>query len=276
MNRAVGMRDLLASTASLLLGENREDANGPDARQVLEALGYATATELPARDGKLDPQRAHRARLLEAASRFARLFQLAAPDAPGLICFGAELDPAIADPMHLGSPLVGVSGVGVSLQEAFQGCVGEGVEYLSQLQTECDVLLPSSPDDQAAKHARETNQLFTTLLSYRRNRDAELSWRRATRLTDGCEVLLPADLCLRRPPGQSEVDPPFMLGTGSAAGTSWDAAALHGLLELIERDAASLWWRGGKRGRTISPQHEASLMADRLLIQLRASASTQR
>jgi ribosomal protein S12 methylthiotransferase accessory factor len=67
-----------------------------------------------------------------------------------------------------------------------------------------------------------------------------------------------------------------MLGTVSAAGTSWDAAALHGLLELIERDAASLWWRGGRRGRTISPRHEASLMADDLLVQLRANASTQR
>jgi ribosomal protein S12 methylthiotransferase accessory factor len=67
-----------------------------------------------------------------------------------------------------------------------------------------------------------------------------------------------------------------MLGTGSAAGASWEAAALHGLLELIERDAASLWWRGGKRGRTISPRHEASLMADSLLVQLRANASTQR
>ena len=36
--------------------------------------------------------------------------------------------------------MVGVSGVGVSLQEAFQGCIGEGIEYLSQLQTRSDVL----------------------------------------------------------------------------------------------------------------------------------------
>ena len=101
------------------------------------------------------------------------------------------------------------------------------------------------------------------------------SWHRATRLTDGCEAAT-GGLCLRRPAGQCEVDLPFMLGTGSAAGASWDAAALHGLLELIERDAASLWWRGGERGRTISPRHKASLMADRLLVQLQANASTQR
>jgi ribosomal protein S12 methylthiotransferase accessory factor YcaO len=78
--------------------------------------------------------------------------------------------------------------------------------------------------------------------------DAGLSWYRATRITDGNEVLLPADLCLRRPTAQQEIRPPFALSTGSAAGTSWDEAALHGLLELIERDAAGLWWRGGRRG----------------------------
>ena len=75
-----------------------------------------------------------------AASRFARVFELAAPDAPGLINFGAQFDPALADPMHEGSPLVGVSGVGLTLQQAFQSCVGEGVEYLSQLQREIDLL----------------------------------------------------------------------------------------------------------------------------------------
>ena len=121
-----------------------------------------------------------------------------------------------------------------------------------------------------------TSHSWNTWSSYRLSRDAEPWWHRATRLTDGCEVLLPADLCLRRPAGQCEVDLPFMLGTGSAAGTSWDAAALHGLLELIERDAAGLWWRGGRRARTISPRHEASLMADDLLVQLRANAATQR
>jgi ribosomal protein S12 methylthiotransferase accessory factor len=268
---------LLAGAAAFLLGENPEEANAPDTRRVLAALGYAADTELPATDdGQLDPEKRHRANLLKAASRFVRLFQLASPDAPGLICFGAELDPAIADAMHKGSPLVGVSGVGLSLQEAFQGCVGEGIEFLSQLQAEDDRLLPPGPVGQIAKPSPETGRFFTTWSSYRRTPDAELSWHRATRLTDGCEVLLPADMCLRRPPARCEVDLPFMLGTGTAAGASWHAAALHGLLELIERDAASLWWRGGRRGQTIPPQHEASLMAHGLLIRLRGSASAKR
>jgi ribosomal protein S12 methylthiotransferase accessory factor len=106
--------------------------------------------------------------------------------------------------------------------------------------------------------------------------DARLSWHRATRLSDGCEVLLPADLCLRRPSAHQEVKPPFPLSTGSAAGRSWDAAALHGMLELIERDAASLWWEGGSRGKSIPPGDEAGIMAETLLAQLRQGASARR
>ncbi len=37
--------------------------------------------------------------------------------------------------------LVGVSGVGLSPQEAFQSCIGEGIEYASQLQTAEDALV---------------------------------------------------------------------------------------------------------------------------------------
>ena len=112
------------------------------------------------------PETRHRARLLKAASRFVRVFELAAPDAPGLVCFGAEFDPAMADPLHAGSPAVGVSGVGLSLQEAFQGCIGEGIEYLSQLQTGTDVLERSGPGDPAAglgPQAREFLAAFSAL-----------------------------------------------------------------------------------------------------------------
>jgi ribosomal protein S12 methylthiotransferase accessory factor len=106
--------------------------------------------------------------------------------------------------------------------------------------------------------------------------DTELSWHRATRITDNAEVLLPADLCLRRPPTQQEIKPPFPLSTGSAAGTSWEAAALHGLLELIERDAASLWWRGGRRGKLIPAEHEAQIAAQARLSRLRQNVSARR
>jgi ribosomal protein S12 methylthiotransferase accessory factor len=272
------MTNLFASAASRLLGDQSEDSRANDVRLLLEALDYVTVNEFPAHGRISDSETRHRAVLLKAASRFVRVFQLAAPDAPGLIAFGAEFDPAIADPMHAGSPLVGVSGVGLSLQEAFQGCVGEGIEYLSQLQTGSDVLLSSGPDDPAARLGPQARDFLDAFSAHRLRPGAELSWHPVRRLTDrsGAEALLPADLCLRRPPDRREVEPPFPLSNGSAAGTSWEAAGLHGMLELIERDAASLWWRGGSRGAAIPPEHEAYLMAQALLPQLRQNATGRR
>jgi hypothetical protein len=53
--------------------------------------------------------------------------------------------------LHDGSPMVGVSGVGLTLRDAFQGCIGEGIEYLSQLQAGTDLLLKPGVDDWAGK-----------------------------------------------------------------------------------------------------------------------------
>ena len=267
---------LFARAASLLLGEHTENAGDPDARLVLEALGYVTATKLPLAGGEPDPETRHRACLLKAASRFARVFELAAPDAPGLVSFGAEFDPALADPLQAGSPIVGVSGVGLSLQEAFQGCIGEAIEYLSQLQTENDVLEPSGRGDPAARLGPLGSDFLTAFAAHRLRPETDLLWHRATRLIDGRETMLPADLCLRRPAAQQQVKPPFPLSTGSAAGRSWDAAALHGLLELVERDAASLWWLGGNRGTSIPPEDEAQITAGTLLAQLRQGLLVRR
>jgi ribosomal protein S12 methylthiotransferase accessory factor len=270
------MPNLFASAASNLLGDRSDDSRGTDVCLLLEALDYVTVTEFPAQSRTSDSETRHRALLLKAASRFVRVFQLAAPDAPGLVAFGGEFDPAIADSLHGGSPLVGVSGVGLSLQEAFQGCIGEGIEYLSQLQTGSDVLLSSGPGDPAAKLGLQARHFLDAFSAHRLRLGADLSWYPVRRLTDHGEAMLPADLCLRRPQDQREIEPPFPLSTGSAAGISWEAAALHGMLELIERDAASLWWRGGHRGGSIPPQHEARIMAEALLARLRQNATGRR
>ena len=240
-------------------------------RRILQALEYASESS-----NRIDPETANRAHLLIAASRFTRVFELASPDAPGLFSFGAQFDPALADPLHDGSPMVGVSGVGLTLRDAFQGCIGEGIEYLSQLQAGTDLLLKPGVDDWAGKLGPNALELVAALSERRMQPERALSWCRATRLTDGGEVWLPADICLRRPPAQRDFAPPFPLSIGSAAGPSRDAAALHGLLELIERDAASLWWRGGQLARSIPPQHEAGIVAEGLLRQLRHGASVQR
>ncbi len=133
----------------------------------------------------------------------------AAPDAPGLVCFGAEFDPALADPMHAGSPMVGVSGVGLSPREAFQGCIGEGIEYLSQLQTGNDVLERASPGDPAAQLGPQGREFLAAFSAHR------LQSRRRT-------FVAPRDAADRRPRG--------LVAGGSvpapAAGPAGDQAAV--------------------------------------------------
>jgi ribosomal protein S12 methylthiotransferase accessory factor len=265
------MQELLARAAALLLGNESDAAGDHDAELVLRALEYGVKSS-----GQIDSETANRSHLLLAASRFSRVFELAAPDAPGLISFGAQFDPALADPLHDGSPMVGVSGVGLTLQEAFQGCIGEGIEYLSQLQAGTDLLLKPGIDDWAGKLGPKALELVAVLSERSMQPERVRSWCRATRVTDGGEVLLPADICLRRPPAHRDFAPPYPLSIGSAAGPSRDAAALRGLLELIERDAASLWWRGGQLPRSIPVQHKAGLVAKELLQRLRHGAAAQR
>jgi ribosomal protein S12 methylthiotransferase accessory factor len=270
------MPNLFAHAASLLLDERPEQA-ATDAESDAKSAAIALLRELDyavGDGGEPSPDTIHRARLLKAAARFSRVFELAAPDAPGLVCFGAQFDPGIADAMHAGGPAVGVSGVGLSAQEAFQSCIGEAVEYLSQLQTAEDVLSTSA--DRAPVLGPRADAFIAAFSAYRVRPEVELPWYRARRLNDGSEVLLPADLCLRRPPAQQQIKPPFPLSTGSAAGTSSDNAALHGMLELIERDAASLWWRGGARGRSIPDSDEAQGAARALLSKLRQDNATRR
>jgi ribosomal protein S12 methylthiotransferase accessory factor len=267
------MLSLITSAASLLLGELPDGTVGPHAQRLLEALDYAPAGGLPAGAREIDAGTRHRARLLEIAAQFERIFELAAPDAPGLVSFAAELDPALADPLHQGCPQVSVSGVGLTLQEAFQGCVGEGIEYLSQLQSGNDLLSRLDSPETAAPDP-QLRDFAAMLASSRKEGNLELSWYKAIRLSDRRAVQLPADVCLRRPPAQRQVTPPFPLSIGSAAGTSWEGAALHGLLELIERDAASLWWRGGRCGRALPPRYDFE--TESLLGQLRAGELKRR
>jgi ribosomal protein S12 methylthiotransferase accessory factor len=261
------MKNLFSSAAALLLGEAPAAGVIHDVHLLLGELGYSRPAGV-----EPDQETRHRARLLQAASQFLRIFELAAPEAPRLVAFGAEVDPATADALHLGSPPAGVSGTGLTMQEAFQGCVGEGIEYLSQLQRAGDVLIAADGIAPAEALDRPARELVAALMSSRTT--AGLSWHRAIRLSDRREVLLPADLCLRRPHAVQEFAPPFPLSIGSAAGMSFESAALHGLLELIERDAASLWWRGGRRGRAVPPDVEAR--AQKLLRALREGSSTQR
>jgi ribosomal protein S12 methylthiotransferase accessory factor len=222
------------------------DRVAPDPRvsSLLEALEYA-----PRGDEIQAPLRDNQARLLGFAAQFEDFFQLDSPFAPGLAFFGGMVSPALAGPSHRGSPSVSVTGRGMTLRNAFEGCVGEAIEYVSQLSREHDAAFDEGWDRaRDTLDARTRQELDGWLTSAA---DPRLQWMNATRLSDGALVALPVDVCLRRPPAQRAFVPPFLMGTGTAAGVSMEAATQHAVLELIERDALGLWWKGGRRGLAV-------------------------
>jgi ribosomal protein S12 methylthiotransferase accessory factor len=87
---------------------------------------------------------------------------------------------------------------------------------------------------------------------------------------------VPAEVCLRRLPARSRLTPPFLLSTGCAAGRTRGDAVLHGLCELVERDAAGLWWRGGMRGRPLALEDPAVAGGAELLTALRRDNKSRR
>jgi ribosomal protein S12 methylthiotransferase accessory factor len=254
--------ELLARCADALEGAAIA-ALDADVRGVLVDLEYLPPSDVAPTPGEA----ANGARLLRAAGRFRRIFELGAPDAPGLTFFGAEADPSSVGASNTDYAIAGVSGVGLSRRRAFESCVGEGVEYLSQFESDEDEIVDGGGERQ--EQSATLRRYIEALLLHRVEPIRDMGWVAAKRLADGERCFLPADICLRRRHDRRAIAPPFMLGTGCAAGPSFEAAALHGLLELIERDAASLWWRGGRRGHAVAPESEAGEHAAELLAQIR-------
>jgi ribosomal protein S12 methylthiotransferase accessory factor len=245
---AESLADLLGSAAAILDGEYV--AEGP-ALDLLNRLDYLD-------DGA--EAAPHRAALLRAAAGFRRIFTLRAEDAPGLVALGAEVDAGclgVAD-----APVGGVSGTGLSFRQAFESCVGEGVEYIAGFATPADNLVALDAADVMAEATPALRALWTRVQPYRRDPQApRTDWVAAANLADGSPAWLPADLCLRRPAASRDLDPPWPLSTGCGAGPDPLAATLHGLLELIERDAVALWLRGGVRPRIVPPGPGSEMLA---------------
>ena len=229
----------------------------PGATTLLRTIGYA--------DGDTAATQA-RVRILRAAAHFRRIFRLPVPDAPGLFFFGAEADPASLGPHNTGLPTAGVAGSGLTPRQAFEACVGEGIEYLSQFARPGDPFRSATVNSLGATLDPDTNHFLGAVLPA----GHPIDWFPVQRLTDAAASFYPADLCLRR--AARDFVPPLKLSTGCAAGATPQAATLHALLELIERDAAALWWRGGRRPRAIPPNTETAA----LLTHLRQDQSARR
>jgi ribosomal protein S12 methylthiotransferase accessory factor len=269
---AATIGQVLELCAQALANNTPIDQVEQPAQSLLRTLEY----DSPADPGPfaVGSETLHRALLLHAAAQFTRLFQLDAPDAPGLSFFGAEIDPSGIVSGVVGHRSVSASGVGLSLRSAFEGCIGEGIEYLSQVETGQEGLTRGSLMECGAGSALAEDVATLTRQAGLAD-NAPLDWIVGQCLADGREVSLPADLCLRRDAGQRLV-PPAPLSIGCAAAVSFEAAALHGLLELIERDAAALWWRGGRPGALVPFDHPAARAAVSTLALVRRDARRRR
>src|SRR5262245_47560524 len=261
----------LFARAADCISDPYEAASVPeDVARLLQSLEYNS-------DPDTSDLRANRAALLRVAAQFSRVFQLSAPEAPGLVFFGGEVAPSMIAPDHAQAPLTGVGGMGLSMRAAFESCIGEGVEYLSQFEAGDEALIASSAAEMQQAAKGEGRRFLEVLLpGAEAATQPKLDCLIAKALLDDSKMLLPAEICLRRGAGRSRMTPPFLLSMGCAAGPTKADAVLHGLCELVERDAAGLWWRGAMRGRPLALDDPASADAVVLLAKLRQENASRR
>lgn len=156
---------------------------------------------------------------------------------------GAKIICGTAEPASLGAAFAGfaaasVAGCGTHPDRAYERCIGEAVEYLSQLSPEADRL-------------RQGEGVA------------------ATDLRNGRDATLPARICLRTCDNQER-----RIGSGCAAGRTAAEAAASGLWELIERDALVSWWYEGHAPRPLD--RRAASCAEQYLQQMRGVAAERR
>ena len=236
------------AAAAFLEGSGSINHDEAEIGRILRRVGY-DREDTPGRDltegGRTN---AYAAKVLRVAARMSRIFELASPDAPGLAFCGGT-----ADPMAYGLPAtrfgsINVSGRGLTEEHAFLGCIGEAVEHVSQLEWG-DEAVGEQPGRSALKMTDATVAAFEAQLAVA-NGQSIARWIVARCLTSGEVTHVPAALCIRE--SNRDKTKVSSLGTGCAAGETAAEATLSALLELVERDAAALWWIGGQRARPLS------------------------
>jgi len=215
-------------------------------------------------------------KIVRAASLASRMFLLRSPWAPGLRFIGAETKPRLLNGDGSAQASFSLSGSGEGLEEAFVSCVGEGIDRLAQIECPDDVtVIASLPEIADRVMPSAIAAIEQDMVGQALSKAAPLAWVSGKLLDSGPDldggrsVLLPADWCLRRTTGEVCLKPRTALSVGVAAGPNFEWAASRALLELIERDAASLWWTGGRRGKTVPLDEPAMVEIARLVEHLR-------
>jgi ribosomal protein S12 methylthiotransferase accessory factor len=207
----------------------------------------------------------HGAALADAARALDRLFLLGSDWAPGLYFVGGRTSDVPLGPAGVFS----IAGAAGNLEDALASAAGEAIERAAQVERPGDITrqiplgtaaLPSNLRALADTRAGPELQIDCVA-----GRDA---------ITDA-SIEVPADWCLRRTPPGPLLIPGAALSTGTAAGRDPDDAATRALLELIERDAAALWWLGGRPARRLSVEHPTLASAVKLLAVYRQVATAR-
>jgi len=181
---------LLQHAAEVLAGVRHPPDVAEEVLRLIAMLGYGDG------DGDLARNQL-RAASLAAAAKLKRLFQLSAPEAPGLVFFGSEADPCLVGWRGTGHTPISLAGGALSPAQAFESCVSEGVEHLSQFEAEAD-LIGHETFNKVGLGGELGTFVANVLDHVRIKTDQPIAWVKAKRLRDGTGVWLPADICLRR------------------------------------------------------------------------------
>ncbi|MBV9980380.1 YcaO-like family protein [Bradyrhizobium sp.] len=208
--------------------------------------------------------------LVALASRLARVFSIASPFAPGLHCVGGEIVINSDLSAEAAATRLSVTGNGETAATALVACLGEAAEFLSQFERTGDIEEVTADRDRARLVA---DGWIAEAIA---GADRPIDWIRASDASTGEIALLPADLCLRRPPHRRTISPAGALSSGVAAGPNFETAALRAVLELCERNAAAMWWLGGRRPRHFALDHPATKAGAELIERLRMGVTARR
>jgi ribosomal protein S12 methylthiotransferase accessory factor len=214
----------------------------------------------------------HGTAITRIADHLSRTFLLRSAWAPGLCFVGAQAE--IQYEATQKAENFSFGGCGLSLEDATISCLGEAAERISQIERRRDIARTATLAEVAEHVPPQVSALAHHLLELSSRGDGTpLDWVAARNLA-GREVLLPADWCLRRAqPGPLKV-PGAALSVGCAAGPTAESASARALLEAVERDAVSLWWKGGRRGAALDAATTEN--AVRLIDRLRGGDAARR
>jgi len=83
---------------------------------------------------------------------------------------------------------------------------------------------------------------FYALIPQKFNPDIKIDWTPVYNITEQNFALLPSEYCYAQYPIKQRAPFSYPDSNGCAAGNTLEEAILQGLLELVERDAAAIWW----------------------------------